>query len=258
MKPILLGLLLAILAGSSGLSRLYAQTVAGSKFAESQPGLFDAASSPSSPSPTPAARNPAEAAPSGPTTIDSQTMDYDEKTRVAIFSGEHYGVFLKDPQFTVYCGKLTAHMRTAGGAAGPKAKVTPTPQPSPASKADAAASKASGLKSALAEGTADEPVVIVQDKAASNGDEAQHNVGIAEKADYNADTGDVILTGWPRVTQGLNTQIATSETTVMIMNKDGKTMKTKGPSRSTIHESEPAKKTGTASESQESPAPSAQ
>ena len=71
---------------------------------------------------------------------------------------------------------------------------------------------------------------------AANGEEAQHNVGIAEKAEYNSDTGDIILTGWPRVSQGINTQIATSKDTVMIMNKDGHTMKTKGPSRTTIQE----------------------
>ena len=188
-------------------------------------------------------------------------MDYDGKTRIAIFTGEYYGVYVKDPSFTVYCDKLTAHMRRAAtpaaGAPGAKGKPAATPRPSAApGKGDAAASRGNGLQSAVAEGVPDRPVVIVQDKPAANGQEAAHNVGIAAKADYNSDTGDVILTGWPRVSEGVNTQIATSPDTVMIMNKDGRTMTTHGHSRTVIEEQSQPKKTGAASGSAaKSPAP---
>ncbi|MGA3170067.1 MAG: hypothetical protein ABSE62_03555 [Chthoniobacteraceae bacterium] len=224
-------------------------------------GALDMGGPSATPQPTekkPASQQP----PQGPTIIDSQAMDYDEKTRIAIFTGENYGVFVKDPSFTVNCNKLTAYMRkgAGGGAAGP-AMGKPSPGPAKAAAvadaADAASQRASGLQRAIAEGTPDQPVVIVQDKPAANGEQPQHNVGIAQKADYNADTGDIILTGWPRVSQGINTQIATSETTVMIMNKDGHTMKTIGPSRVVIQEQ--PKQTGTNAESPgESPSSSPQ
>jgi hypothetical protein len=261
MKFFFLGLLLLSLSGSG----IHAQTVpGGDPFGSGLLGVPDA-------SPTPAEE--AKKAPAtsgtaqGSTTIDSENMDYDEKTRIAIFTGEDYGVFVKDPSFTVYCDKLTAHMRKASAPApaipgAPKVKPTPTPAATPGGKgsaAEATASKTSGLQRAIAEGNADYPVVIVQDKPAANGGEPEHDVGIALKADYNADTGDVILTGWPRVSQGINTQIATSQDTVMIMNKVSHAMKTIGPSRTVIQEQDQAKKTGTNSESSDSsPSPSPQ
>jgi lipopolysaccharide export system protein LptA len=243
---------------------MLAQTIPNGGSLAPEPGLSD-----SSASSTPAGgkkKAAAEQAPQGPTTIDSDNMDYDEKTRIAIFTGDNYGVYVKDPSFVVYCDKLTAHMRKGGAATTGTSGAKTSPSASPkgkASSADAAASRGNGLQEALAEGPAERPVVIVQDKPATNGEQPQHNVGIAAKADYNADTGDIVLTGWPRVSQGINTQIATSGTTVMIMNKDGHTMKTYGPSHSIIQQSDQPKKTGTDSYSQdqssaESPAPSPQ
>jgi lipopolysaccharide export system protein LptA len=253
MMPLNALFLCLLLAGLS-LSGALAQTFSSGAAFASRPGLSDASPSPAASDSDKHAKDAQAQGPQGPTVIDSDNMDYDEKTRIAIFTGENYGVFLKDPQFTVNCDKITAYMRKGGAVSGQKATPTSTPSPQPKG-ADTAAPKANGLQRAIAEGSADRPVVIVQDKPASNGDEAQHNVGIAQKADYNADTGDVILTGWPRVSQGINTQIATSDKTVMIMNKDGKTMKTFGPSRSIIQQQDQAKKTGKASES---PSPSPQ
>jgi hypothetical protein len=61
------------------------------------------------------------------------------------------------------------------------------------------------------------------------------------------------------VTQGINTQIATSPGTVMIMNRESNMMTTKGPSRTVIQEESQTKKSGTGSDSSESsPSPSAQ
>jgi len=250
MKSLFPGLLLLFLSGPG----ILAQTVSGrGSTGDSSPALTGETKKPG-----------AAQAPQGPTIIDSQNMDYDEKTRVAIFTGDQYGVFVKDPSFTVYCDKLTAHMRKAGAGPGVPGAPAPRPTPTPAAKekgaaADGTSSKASGLQSANAEGDPDYPVVIVQDKPGVNGAAPEHDVGIALNADYNADTGDVVLTGRPRVSQGMNIQIATSDKTEMIMNKDGKTMRTIGPSRTIIREQEQPKKTGTNSASQDqSPNPSSQ
>ena len=232
MKFLFPSLLLLLLSGSG----MLAQTLSGGGFSGS-----------ATPAPAPEKKKPgADQAPQGPTIIDSQAMDYDEKTRIAIFTGEDYGVFVQDPSFTVYCDKLTAHMRKAAAPGSPGAKPSATPTPAANGKgaaADATAAKTSGLESALAEGAPDRPVVIVQDKPATNGAAPVHNVGIAAKADYHADTGDVILTGWPRVSQGKDVQIATAAYTVMTMNKDGKTMTTHGPSRTVIEPADQPKAT---------------
>jgi hypothetical protein len=246
MKKLLAGFILLTLLCSG----LLAQTASGLEGLAGSASLDAAA-----PSPTPAAKKKPAAAPNaqGPTVIDSETMDYDGKSRIAIFTGDDYGVLVKDPSFTVYCDKLTAHMRKdSGPAPAIPGRKPPTPPPTPAPKADAgnpAGGHGNALESALAEGTADQPVVIIQDKPAANGQAAQHNVGIALKADYNADTGNVILSGWPRVTQGINTQIATSPKTTMTMNRDSNTMTTHGPSRTVIEEESQTKKTGTDSAS---------
>lgn len=235
-------LLAAALAGSNALAQ--GPGAGGNPFAV-QPGLSDSTGpGGGAGAPVEKKRPGGQLGEGGPTTIDSQAMDYDEKTRVAIFTGEDYGVFLKDPQFTMNCDKLTAYMRKPGaagaaGVAGPAGKGGAKPTGAAALPGPGKG----GLERAVAEGTPDRPVVIVQEKPATNGEEAQHNVGIAQKADYNAETGDVILTGWPRVSQGVDTQIATSRETVMIMNKDGRTMKTHGPSHSVLQEQEAPKKT---------------
>jgi lipopolysaccharide export system protein LptA len=245
MKPLFLGLLLLSLTFPGAM----AQTISGG----------GAASRPAAGHSHRGEKNKAAAsqAPQGPTLIDSESMDYDEKTRIAIFTGDNYGVFVKDPSFTINCDKLTAYMRKGSGA-GPKVpgapKVAATPTPAPAAhgkgaSTEAASAKSNGLQRAIAEGPPERPVVIVQDKPGVNGAAPEHDVGIAAKADYNADTGDVFLTGWPRVSQGTDTQIATSPRTIMIMNRDGRTMKTIGPSRTVIEQAEQPKTSGTSSAS---------
>ncbi len=256
MKFILLAILLS-LPGSGILAQAISER-------ESR-GSRHAGTADESPSPGGAEKKSgAEQAPQGPTIIDSQNMDYDEKTRISIFTGDNYGVLVKDPSFTVNCDKLTACMRKASGAASGTPGSQPGATPTPAAKgkrsaADATPSRTSGLERAIAEGSAERPVVILQDKPATNGSAAVHNVGIAQKADYNADTGDVVLTGWPRVSQGVNTQIATAAYTVMTMNRDGHTMKTRGPSRTVIQQQDQPKTTGTdAASPAQSPSPSPQ
>ena len=59
--------------------------------------------------------------------------------------------------------------------------------------------------------------------------------GRSEKATYLASTGDVELTGTPRVQQGVNTHVATSPDTVMVINQNGQ-LTTHGPSRTEIRQ----------------------
>ncbi|HXM04119.1 MAG TPA: hypothetical protein VN939_16025 [Chthoniobacterales bacterium] len=70
------------------------------------------------------------------------------------------------------------------------------------------------------------------------------DTGRSQRALYNAKQDAVTLTGWPQVTQGLNTHIATEEGTRMILYRDGR-LQTFGPSRTIIED----KKTMTASPS---------
>lgn len=179
------------------------------------------------PTPGPGAKPPTEI-------TATKEATYDEKTHVAVFIGE---VRVNDPQFKISCDKLTATMRDSTARA---------PAPSPAPKASPATALAKespqpgaakpggggGLKHAIAEGH----VVIIQDKPAADGQPPQHSYGRAQRAEYDSDSGDVTLTGWPQVQQGINMQIATEESTVMVMNRDGHTMRTKGPTKTVIQD----------------------
>ena len=76
-------------------------------------------------------------------------------------------------------------------------------------------------------------MTVVQDKKDEATGEITHYVGKGATGEYDAHTGDMKLTGWPQIQQGLNNQVATSERTIMIINRDGR-LKTIGPSKSVI------------------------
>jgi hypothetical protein len=61
------------------------------------------------------------------------------------------------------------------------------------------------------------------------------DTGRSQKAIYNAKEDAVTLIGWPQVTQGINTHIATEEGTRMILYRDGR-LQTFGPSRTVIQD----------------------
>jgi len=146
----------------------------------------------------------------GPTEITcTKEANFDNKSRRAVFIGT---VKVKDPQFTLTSDKLVAILRDNTAAAGAK--------------------KDSGLEKATADGN----VIIIQDKPSEDGGPPKRYVGKAEHAEYDASTGDVTLTGWPQVQQGINNQVATEASTVMILNRDGR-MKTIGGSKTVIQES---------------------
>ena len=120
---------------------------------------------------------------------------FDEQSNTAVFIGE---VRVNDPSFLLSSDKLTV-------------KLTPD---------------RSGIERALAEGN----VIIVQQTAESPEKAA---TGRAQRAEYIPATGRVTLSGMPEIQQGINRHIATSPSTRMIINRDGRAT-TEGPSRTVI------------------------
>ncbi len=150
------------------------------------------------------------------TEIYSDQAFFDSAKSVGVFTGH---VKVTDPRFNLQSDKLTVYI-TKG--------------------------EDQGLERAIAEGN----VAMVRDRPDPNGGPPTRAAGRSEKAVYTAKTGDVELTGAPRVQQGLNTHIATSPDTVMVINQNGQ-LTTHGPSRTDIRqepkndEDEQANKDGT-------------
>jgi lipopolysaccharide export system protein LptA len=161
--------------------------------------------------------------PKGPTDIRcSQEAQFDSKTRSGVFIGN---VKVVDPQFTLTTDRLSVRLNKEqdGG----------------------------GLEEAQAEGnviivhvnqpknSADQPQgQVAASPPAQPGAQAQPPVtstGKAEKAVYEAKDGSITLTGWPQVTQGVNTQVATAPGVKMILYKDGR-MQTYGSTRTLIQD----------------------
>jgi len=187
------------------------------------------------------AKQPSAVGEKKPTEITcSKESTFDGKTRIVVFVGD---VKVADPQFNLTCDKLTAYLKkgpeTGGGAPGksaakttPEATATPAATPEGAAKSESKKndpSEASGLDRAVAEGS----VIIIQDKVDPNSGEVTHYVGKGAKADYNSSTGEMVLSGWPQIQQGLNNQVATEEGTIMIMNRDGH-LRTQGKSKTVL------------------------
>ena len=143
------------------------------------------------------------AKPSEPVTTEiySDQAYFDSTKNMGIFTGH---VKVNDPRFNLQSDKLTVYV-TKG--------------------------ENQGLERAVAEGN----VGVVRDRPDPNGGPPQRAVGRSEKANYVAATGDVELTGMPRVSQGMNTHIATSPETVMFINQNGQ-LTTRGPSRTEIRQ----------------------
>jgi lipopolysaccharide transport protein LptA len=153
------------------------------------------------------------------TEIYADEAFFDSTKNMGIFSGR---VKVTDPRFNLQSDKLTVFI-TKG--------------------------QNQSLEKAIAEGN----VGLVRDRPDPNGGLPTRAIGRADKAVYIAATGDVELTGTPRVQEGLNMHVATSPDTVMIINQDSQ-LRTHGPSRTEIHQEPKEEKKG-ASPSQTSPAP---
>jgi lipopolysaccharide transport protein LptA len=135
------------------------------------------------------------------TQIYSDQASFDTAKRVGVFSG-HVRVF--DPRFNIQSDKLRVFIHKEEG---------------------------EGLEKAIAEGH----VGVVRDKPDPKGGPPSKAIGLSEKAVYTSSDGNVVLTGSPRVQQGLDTHIATNPNTVMVLNQDGH-LTTHGPSRTEIRQ----------------------
>jgi lipopolysaccharide export system protein LptA len=166
----------------------------------------------------------------GQTEITSLEATFDQKGMVAVFLRE---VVVKDPEFTVNCDRLTAYLKKAkNGAERPAA--TPAPEnrapaspppanpppanPLPGKSADDP--KGGGLDHAIAEADPGNVVIITQDKVESDGSITK-NIGKGRKVTYDSATGNIVLTGMPNIQQGINLFVATDESTVMTLNRNG-------------------------------------
>jgi lipopolysaccharide export system protein LptA len=153
----------------------------------------------------------------GSTEITAREASFDQKTHQAVFGGD---VKVVNPEFNINCDKLTAFLKNnenkGNGAAPPR---PPAEKKGPST---------GGLEKAIAEGS----VVITQDKVDSEG-KPTRNVGRSKRAVYDAASGDVTLTGRPEVQQGINTIVALDESTVMVLNREGR-MKVTGPHKTVI------------------------
>lgn len=125
---------------------------------------------------------------------------FDNEKNVAEFTGR---VVVKDPQFTLTCDKLTVHLNK----------------------------DRKGIETAVATGNA----VVVQENAKPNSPKA---IGRAGEITYKPDTGEVVMRKWPSIQQGINNQIATEESTIMILKNSGQS-RTVGGSKTVISETTP-------------------
>jgi lipopolysaccharide transport protein LptA len=135
------------------------------------------------------------------TEIFADNAFFDANKNIGIFGGH---VKVTDPRFTLQSERLTVYI-TKG--------------------------QNQGLEKAIAEGN----VAVVRDRPDPNGGPPTRAVGRSESATYVATTGDVELRGTPRVQEGVNTHIATSPETVMVVNQNGQ-LTTRGPSRTEIRQ----------------------
>jgi lipopolysaccharide export system protein LptA len=167
----------------------------------------------------------------GATEITALEATFDQKSSKAVFSGN---VVVKDPEFNVVCDQLTAVLKSQkeNGKA-PPADPPPTRAEGGKKKDD----KGGGLERAVAEASPGKRVIITQEKAEADGTITRY-IGKAEKADYDTRTGNIILTGWPEVNQGINSIIATDQGTVITLNRDGR-MKTTGAHKTVIQDQGP-------------------
>lgn len=151
--------------------------------------------------------------PAGPreqivTEIYADEAIFDSTKSIGVFTGH---IIVTDPRFQIQGDKLTIYI---------------------------ARGESEGLDKAVVEGN----VGVVRERPDPGGGPPSRMVGRADKAVYTAANGNFELTGNPRVQQGLNTHVATSPDTVMILNEAGQ-LQTTGPSRTEIRQAPKAEET---------------
>jgi hypothetical protein len=132
------------------------------------------------------------------TVIESEAgATFENATSTAEFNGH---VIVHDPQFDLSCDKLHVIL----------------------------GADRKGLSKVIATGS----VIITQAKKNDHGDIIK-SIGKCGKATYDAVSGDVTMEDWPQIQQGINNQVATQQSTVMILNAKGRS-RTIGGSRTMI------------------------
>jgi lipopolysaccharide export system protein LptA len=168
--------------------------------------------------------------PKGPTEITAtQEAQFDTKTRTGVFIGN---VKVVDPQFTLTADRLKVHLNKdeeGGGLNDAEAQgnvvIVHLNQPkTPGPPGQIAGASATPATRTATTGSAP---VQAQQPATSTGK--------ADNALYAAKDGSITLTGWPQVTQGANTHIATAPGVKMVLYKDGR-MQTYGSTRTLIED----------------------
>jgi lipopolysaccharide export system protein LptA len=167
--------------------------------------------------------------PKGPTEITaSQEAQFDTKARTGVFIGN---VKVVDPQFTLTSNRLTVHLNRdeeGGGLseADAEGNVVIVHVNQPKTQPQSGQTTATPSPAARPAGPGPTPI---------QGQQPTTSIGKADKALYEAKDGSITLTGWPQVTQGANTHIATSPGVKMVLYKDGR-MQTYGSTRTLIED----------------------
>ena len=165
--------------------------------------------------------------PKGPTEITAtQEAQFDTKNRTGVFIGN---VKVVDPQFTLTSDRLMVHLNKdedGGGLNDALAQgnvvIVHVNQP----KTQAQPAQTAGVSTPAAPTPATAPTQPQQPTIST---------GKSENALYEAKDGSITLTGWPQVTQGGNTHIATAPGVKMVLYKDGR-MQTYGSTRTLIED----------------------
>jgi lipopolysaccharide transport protein LptA len=135
------------------------------------------------------------------TEIYADKAVFDSTKSIGVFTGH---IIVIDPRFQIQGDKLTIYLNNK---------------------------QEGGLDKAVVEGN----VGVVRDRPDPAGGPPSRMLGRSDKAIYIAKTGNFELSGNPRVQQGLNTHVATSPDTVMVLNDKGE-LETTGPSRTEIRQ----------------------
>ncbi|MFL6521833.1 MAG: LptA/OstA family protein [Chthoniobacterales bacterium] len=135
------------------------------------------------------------------TEIYADKAVFDSTKSIGVFTGH---IVVIDPRFQIQGEKLTIYLNNK---------------------------QEGGLDKAVVDGN----VGVVRDRPDPAGGPPSRMLGRSDKAIYIAKTGNFELSGNPRVQQGLNTHVATSPETVMVLNDKGE-LQTTGPSRTEIRQ----------------------
>ena len=135
------------------------------------------------------------------TEIYADKAVFDSTKSIGVFTGR---IVVIDPRFQIQGDKLTIYLNNK---------------------------QEGGLDKAVVEGN----VGVVRDRPDPAGGPPSRMLGRSDKAVYIAKTGNFELSGNPRVQQGLNTHVATSPETLMVLNDKGE-LQTSGPSRTEIRQ----------------------